>query len=928
MKNNKILSAVTAFVCALTCFVPAHTMAYEAEDIEVKEETAVSENYTETTILQTDLYDEDEAVTTAPEQAAVTVPTVTTIPLYERVTLPVTTAFIAGVDINNVRPASADDIVIEPGSTAEMNLSISDTMDSFDTCSGSMKLPEGISCEKITYGDDGIADFKVSGSTVTFEMPESTVTVTFSADEDMSDGEYQISFGYITRTYSRPSGDIYIAGGYRYEVSGGAVKVASPAVTTSVPVTTVTSTTETTRTTTTSREIYTVTSLTQFPPTPVSAVAYTTVIGYADNVAVPAGEYVKMKFSIPFFNESYYKEYGVRFRLPSSILCTDIVNSADNSEIKFSVKPDFNYNWRIYNFDMTSDEVVLTLFVANSFTPGTYQLDLKFSISDGSYIDCYKYELSGGTIEVTESRSPSGTRISYYTPETQPVSTTIIPVTTTTETQNTAESVTYVPSTDIIRKAYADDVVLSSGVSAKMKLSVPDREESDGSCNVSVNLPYGVYCNNIINSKDRKYIPFHMSISREETLVSFSISSDTVVMTLSIGGEISPGTYQAIFKADGSYMIPYESCSYLTGNYEYDFSGGAIEIADSGTSSVTTAPSVTQPEKTETQQVTTTVIPVTQLEKTEPLPGAISVLPVTQPENTETQPVTTTIIPVTTVPETEETTQTTTTSIEIVTSIYIVTSLPPGQCQWIPGAEIERKVYVDDVTLNIGETAEMKLSVPDRETIDDDYYITAYLPAGVYCENIIDCETELSIKFSMKTDEENNSVSFSMPSDEIIMTISAEDGSVPGTYSTRFSSSARYSNSSGDYYHIFGNISLNFSGGTIEITDQESPAVTTTVIPVTQPENTETQPVTTTIIPVTTVPETQETEPETRLKGDISGNGEIDIYDAVEIAKEILGMRTFTEEEKKIADINGDGMVNLYDAIEIAGMFIYSESKK
>ena len=165
-------------------------------------------------------------------------------------------------------------------------------------------------------------------------------------------------------------------------------------------------------------------------------------------------------------------------------------------------------------------------------------------------------------------------------------------------------------------------------------------------------------------------------------------------------------------------MIPYESCSYLTGNYEYDFSGGAIEIADSGTSSVTTAPSVTQPEKTETQQVTTTVIPVTQPEKTEPLPGAISVLPVTQPENTETQPVTTTIIP------------------------------------------------------------------------------------------------------------------------------------------------------------------------------------------------------------VTTVPETQETEPETRLKGNISGNGEIDIYDVVEIAKEILGMRTFTEEEKKIADINGDGMVNLYDAIEIAGMLI------
>ena len=52
--------------------------------------------------------------------------------------------------------------------------------------------------------------------------------------------------------------------------------------------------------------------------------------------------------------------------------------------------------------------------------------------------------------------------------------------------------------------------------------------------------------------------------------------------------------------------------------------------------------------------------------------------------------------------------------------------------------------------------------------------------------------------------------------------------------------------------------------------------------------------------------------------GDISGNGEIDLYDAIEIAKAIMGMRTFTEEEKLIADFNKDGTVDLYDAIEIA----------
>lgn len=54
------------------------------------------------------------------------------------------------------------------------------------------------------------------------------------------------------------------------------------------------------------------------------------------------------------------------------------------------------------------------------------------------------------------------------------------------------------------------------------------------------------------------------------------------------------------------------------------------------------------------------------------------------------------------------------------------------------------------------------------------------------------------------------------------------------------------------------------------------------------------------------------------IQGDISGNGSIDLYDAIEIAKSIMNMRTFTEEEKIIADYNGDGTVDLYDAIEIA----------
>lgn len=53
-------------------------------------------------------------------------------------------------------------------------------------------------------------------------------------------------------------------------------------------------------------------------------------------------------------------------------------------------------------------------------------------------------------------------------------------------------------------------------------------------------------------------------------------------------------------------------------------------------------------------------------------------------------------------------------------------------------------------------------------------------------------------------------------------------------------------------------------------------------------------------------------------KGDISGNGKIDLYDAIEICKSLMGMRTFTSEEKGIADYDGNGKVDLYDAIGIA----------
>ncbi|MGN1087336.1 MAG: leucine-rich repeat protein [Porcipelethomonas sp.] len=58
-------------------------------------------------------------------------------------------------------------------------------------------------------------------------------------------------------------------------------------------------------------------------------------------------------------------------------------------------------------------------------------------------------------------------------------------------------------------------------------------------------------------------------------------------------------------------------------------------------------------------------------------------------------------------------------------------------------------------------------------------------------------------------------------------------------------------------------------------------------------------------------------EPE-YLPGDISGNDKIDLYDAIEVCRYIMGMRTFTEAEKQIADYDGNGKVDLYDAIGIA----------
>lgn len=60
-----------------------------------------------------------------------------------------------------------------------------------------------------------------------------------------------------------------------------------------------------------------------------------------------------------------------------------------------------------------------------------------------------------------------------------------------------------------------------------------------------------------------------------------------------------------------------------------------------------------------------------------------------------------------------------------------------------------------------------------------------------------------------------------------------------------------------------------------------------------------------------------------RNSGDVNNDGKIgDLYDVIDIAKYVMEITDFDEETLKIADINGDGAVDLYDAIEIAKMLI------
>lgn len=57
-------------------------------------------------------------------------------------------------------------------------------------------------------------------------------------------------------------------------------------------------------------------------------------------------------------------------------------------------------------------------------------------------------------------------------------------------------------------------------------------------------------------------------------------------------------------------------------------------------------------------------------------------------------------------------------------------------------------------------------------------------------------------------------------------------------------------------------------------------------------------------------------------KGDCTSNGVVDLYDAIAIAKNMLGTLSFTTEQKEIGDIDNNGKIDLYDCIEVAKLIL------
>jgi len=72
------------------------------------------------------------------------------------------------------------------------------------------------------------------------------------------------------------------------------------------------------------------------------------------------------------------------------------------------------------------------------------------------------------------------------------------------------------------------------------------------------------------------------------------------------------------------------------------------------------------------------------------------------------------------------------------------------------------------------------------------------------------------------------------------------------------------------------------------------------------------------VMPVTTLPIQNGLLAVDLTWGDATNDDVIDLYDAIEISKHIMGIGELDEDTILLADINRDGVTNLYDAVEIA----------
>ena len=54
------------------------------------------------------------------------------------------------------------------------------------------------------------------------------------------------------------------------------------------------------------------------------------------------------------------------------------------------------------------------------------------------------------------------------------------------------------------------------------------------------------------------------------------------------------------------------------------------------------------------------------------------------------------------------------------------------------------------------------------------------------------------------------------------------------------------------------------------------------------------------------------------LNGDVSENGEVDIYDTMYLAKHVLGKPGFETMTESVGEVSGNGVVTLYDAMYLS----------